>query len=62
MNKISIIDAASELGVHPNTIRRWVRGGHLPHYRIGRKIWIDKDEIARMFAENRSIGHTYQGR
>ena len=32
---LSMAQATALLGVHHQTIRRYVRGGHLPAYRIG---------------------------
>jgi len=35
---ISIDDAASRLGVHSKTVRKWVAAGHVPAYRLGPKV------------------------
>jgi len=35
---ISIDDAASRLGVHSKTLRKWVAAGHVPAYRLGPKV------------------------
>ena len=46
---LTVAEAASEIGVHPETIRRWCRDGHIPalkfgtgrrgHWRIRRTDW-----------------------
>ena len=33
---ITIKQAAELLGVHPNTIRNWIKTGILRHYQVGR--------------------------
>lgn len=33
----NVVDAAAYLGVHPNTIRRYVTEGYLPAFRLGVK-------------------------
>lgn len=35
---LTISEAAAELGFHPNTIRKFIKTGRLPAYRIGVKI------------------------
>jgi excisionase family DNA binding protein len=35
MSHLNTIEAAKRLGVNPQTIRDWVRSGHLQAYRIG---------------------------
>lgn len=37
---VSLTDAASRLGVHPNTLRAACKRGEFPHVRIGRAIRI----------------------
>ena len=36
MSFITINKAAELLGVHPNTIRNWIRAGIVKHYQVGR--------------------------
>lgn len=46
MNLITITEAAERIGVHPNTIRNWLKSGSLKGYRIGpRFIRIDETEL-----------------
>lgn len=44
-NWTTIADAADELGVHRNTIRRWIASGRLPAYRAGRSIRIKSADL-----------------
>lgn len=46
MKLITIDEAAQRIGVHPNTIRNWLKAGNLKGYRIGpRFIRIDETEL-----------------
>ena len=46
MKLITIDEAAERIGVHPNTIRNWLKAGNLKGYRIGpRVIRIDETEL-----------------
>jgi excisionase family DNA binding protein len=42
---LSIKQAAAYTGVSQITVRRWIRDQHLPIYRAGRQIRIDKSTI-----------------
>lgn len=35
---LSVQDAASRIGVHPKTIRRWIKAGHLTAYQVGPRL------------------------
>ena len=48
---LGVEEAASLYGVHPQTIYRLARG-ELPHYRIGRAIRFDPDELRAYFARH----------
>jgi excisionase family DNA binding protein len=48
---LSILDAATALRVHPNTIRNLVRAGTLPAVRIGARRLIDANDL-RAFIES----------
>ena len=39
------VDVAVIYGKHVETIKRWCRGGQIPHYRIGRLIRMRKSEV-----------------
>ena len=41
----SVKDAAKRLDVHPDTVRRMIYAGELPHVRIGRAIRIPLDAL-----------------
>lgn len=51
-------DAARELGVHPNTVRRWVSAGELDVIRLGAgpkpAIRIAPDDLAAFLQRGRS--------
>lgn len=48
---ISIMDAAKELSVHPQTLRRFVKDGRLKAYRVpgrGNRYMVERDELAKL--------------
>ena len=53
MQKIDRKEAARELGVSPFTVGVYVRGRRIPHYRVGRRIVFDRDEIREWLAARR---------
>lgn len=50
---IGVVEAAMLLGSHPETVRRHVRKGTIPHFRLGKKIVIARETINRMLAGER---------
>ena len=46
-------ECAERLGVHPSTVTRWVRDGHLPAWRIAGTTRIDWDEVVHVLVERR---------
>jgi hypothetical protein len=38
------------LRVHPATVRRWCSKGIIPCRRIGKRYWLDPDELAKALA------------
>ena len=44
---LSVFKAAAVAGVHPDTIRAWVKSGRLPEHRAGRELRIRYDELRR---------------
>lgn len=53
MANLTVKEAASELGVKPPTIRRWIAQRLLGHVRLGpRAVRIPREEIDRMNREN----------
>lgn len=45
--------AAAALGIVPATLRRWLQAGALPHYRIGKKIWLDPADVQAFIMRHR---------
>ena len=46
---LSIAQAATLLGVHQSTVRRWIEQGALPVYRIGeRRVAVKRRDVAQM--------------
>src|SRR5215467_1205088 len=40
--------AAHELGLHPMTVRRWIKAGRIQVVQVGREMRIPRSEIERM--------------
>ena len=53
---LSVAQAATLLGVHPNTIRAWTDGGRLTAYRINARgdRRFRRDDVARLLVEDRA--------
>lgn len=49
---LSVPEAAEELGVDKSTVYRLAANGTLPHVRIGRRIVIPREALARWLAES----------
>lgn len=52
----SVRALAQRVGVHPETIRRWVRDGSIPHIRIGGVVRFDPFEVDVWAADHRQGG------
>jgi excisionase family DNA binding protein len=51
---LSLSQAAARLGIHPTTLRTWVRGGRVPAYRLGRRFTrVDWSELLQAIATRR---------
>jgi excisionase family DNA binding protein len=50
---VSVREVALLLGVHPETIRRLIRGGGLAGVRVGRGLHVARDELARCLEQQR---------
>lgn len=48
---VSADDLASLLGVRADTIRKWVTRGFCPHYRFGRQVRFNVEEVRRWCEE-----------
>ena len=48
--KLRTSQAAKRIGVHEDTVRRWVRQGQLPaYYTLGGHVRIDTDDLELVF-------------
>lgn len=45
-----MIDAARYLGIHPRTLRRWAKNGNFKLTRIGRRKYVEANEIRSFLA------------
>jgi excisionase family DNA binding protein len=58
---VTVDEAARLLKVAPSTIRRWIREGDLPAYRIGRRrVALRQSDLATLIKPARAAG-SYQG-
>ena len=46
--------AAHELGLHPMTVRRWIKAGRIQVIQVGREMRIPRSEIERMVGASTS--------
>jgi excisionase family DNA binding protein len=44
---LTIAEAAERLRVNPKTLRRWIAGGDLAAYRVGRQWRITEDQLTQ---------------
>jgi excisionase family DNA binding protein len=51
---VDINEAAAALGLSPWTVRQYIRQGKLPAVRIGRRVLVEPDELARFIAQGRT--------
>jgi excisionase family DNA binding protein len=49
----SVDDVASQLGVSPKTVRRWIAAKELPVYRVGRQLRISESDLVAFIAHSR---------
>lgn len=70
IKRLTVVEAADYLGVHPDTIYKMVRQKQIPHFRLRRRImfsqeaiesWIHKQEIESIQGsiDNESISLSY---
>lgn len=54
---LSLAEVANRLFVHPETVRRWIKSGHIGHKRVKNRIVVDVQDIEDWLATRRA-GHT----
>jgi excisionase family DNA binding protein len=52
---ISVDDAAKQLSLHPDSVRRWIRDKELPAYRFRGVYRIKKSDFEKFIKEHRTI-------
>jgi len=59
---LSVAEAAALLRVAPSTVRRWIRSGALPGYRVGRRqVALKRDDVSALIARIRAGGTSEPG-
>jgi excisionase family DNA binding protein len=53
---VSVEEAASLFGVHPETVRREIRKGRLPAVRIGRRTLVAREVLNKLLSGSRVGG------
>lgn len=48
----NVVEAAEILGVHPNTVRKYIARGVLPCFRLGRRVLIPRVALERLLSAN----------
>ena len=48
---LTIQDVADRLRLHAKTVRRWIDGGELPAFRLGRQWRIDQRDLRKFLRE-----------
>lgn len=47
---MDVQEAATQAGVHPQTVRGWIHRGHLRAQRVGRSFAIDERDLKKLLA------------
>ena len=56
---VTVAEAATLLRVAPSTVRRWIREGDVPAYRIGRRrVALRRDDLANLITPARPAWRT----
>ena len=50
---INLIEAATLLGLSRHTLKAWIRSRRLPHYKLGRRVLLSKNDIEKYLAQSR---------
>ena len=45
---LSVLEAAANYGVHPETVRRWAREGRIPAQKVGNMIFVRPIEVEEL--------------
>lgn len=52
---ITVRQLADEIGVHPKTVRKWIRSKDIPYGRIGHKIVFSRSKLEGLMAEEMPV-------
>ena len=52
---ISVAEVSDHLGVHAKTVQRLIKSGALPHYKIGSRTMISKQDLHAFLAMRRAL-------
>jgi excisionase family DNA binding protein len=56
---LTVAEAATLLRVAPSTVRRWIREGDVPAYRVGRRrVALKRDDLSNLIRPARPMGAT----
>ncbi|MGN0097019.1 MAG: helix-turn-helix domain-containing protein [Corynebacterium sp.] len=47
---MSVAEAATYVGCHPQTIRRWLKAGRIQRYQVGGLIRVDQNDLDQRMA------------
>lgn len=57
---LGVPEVAELFGVHIETVREWLRSGRLPGVHVGRRWFVRRDDVDRMFAKGGYFGKSYK--
>jgi len=49
-DRVSVVELATALDVHPWTVRRWIRDGRIETVKDGNQRWITREAVERFLA------------
>ena len=52
-DKVSVAEGAGEIGVAVVTLRKWLRDGRLPYFRVGRRVVLSRADIREFLTAHR---------
>jgi excisionase family DNA binding protein len=56
----SVAELAEMLGLHPATIRLWIREDRLPKRKDGRRYLLQGDDVAKLLAVTPTLGYAHR--